>query len=244
MMARELTVGSRLPAECAARRRLVLSAAALCAGCASRIERPAEPLSEWRAMPLPGKPETVYTRCEYEGRPAWHAQSHAAASVWRRRADMAVTPATQVEFSWWVANTIAGADLSRAEVADSPVRVGFAFDGDLSRLSMRNRMQFQLVEALTGEAPPFAMLMYVWDNHAAIESVMHSTRSDRLRKVVLECGDAHVRQWRDYRRNLFDDFQRAFGESPGRLTAVALMTDTDNTRGTTEAWYGDVILRA
>jgi len=240
-------VNSRSPSEYTTRRRLVLSAAAWCAGCASRVERPVEPtvepVADWHAMPLPGKHETVYTRCEYEGRPAWHAQSRAAASVWRRRADMVVAPSTQVEFSWWVANTIAGADLSRAEVADSPVRVGFAFDGDVSRLSMRNRMQFQLVETLTGEAPPFAMLMYVWDNHAAIESVMHSTRTDRLRKVVLESGEAHLRRWRDYRRNLFDDFQRAFGEPPGRLTAIALMTDTDNTRGSAEAWYGDVTLR-
>jgi len=225
-------------------RRLVLSALAACAGCAGRIERPIDPASDWRALPLPGKRETVYTRREHEGRSAWHARSRQAASVWRRRVDMAVTPTTRVEFSWWVADVIAGADLGRAEVADSPVRVGFAFDGDVSRLSMRNRMQFQLAEALTGEMPPFAMLMYVWDNHAAIESVMPGARTDRLRNVVLECGDAHLRRWRDYRRNLFDDFQRAFGERPGRLTAIALMTDTDNTGSAVEAWYGDVVLTA
>ena len=221
----------------------MLSATLLCAGCASRVERPAESAAEWRAVPLPGKRETTYTRCEYEGRPAWHARSHAAASVWRKRVDVVVTPATHVQFSWWVSNLIEGADLSRAESADSPVRVGFAFDGDVSRLSMRQRMQFQLVETMTGEAPPFATLMYVWDNHAATETVMPSPRSDRIRKVVLERGDAHLRQWRNYRRNLFDDYQRAFGEHPGRLIGMALMTDTDNTGGAAEAWYGDVVLK-
>jgi hypothetical protein len=150
--------------------------AALCGGCASNIDLPAKATDEWRAMPLPGKRETVYSRCEYEGRPAWHASSRAAASVWHKRVNnTVVTPATHVEFAWWVANTIRGADLRRAEVADSPVRLGFAFDGDLSRLSLRNRMQFQFVEAMTGEAPPFAMLMYVWDNHADVETVMPST---------------------------------------------------------------------
>jgi len=165
------------------RRRLLASAAATCAGCASRVGPPAAPVAEWRAVPLPGKRETVYTRCEYEGRPAWHASSQAAASLWRKRIDAVVTPSTQVEFSWWVAGTIAGADLSRAEVADSPVRVGFAFDGDASRLSMRNRMQFQLIETLTGEGPPFATLMYVWDNHAPLEAVLPSPRTDRIRKI-------------------------------------------------------------
>ena len=225
------------------RRRLVLSGAVLCAGCATPPEPPAEAVAEWRAVPLPGKQETTYTRCEFEGRAAWHARSQAAASVWRKRMSAVVTPATQAEFSWWVASTIAGADLSRPESADSPVRVGFAFDGDVSRLSMRNRMQFQLVETLTGEAPPFAMLMYVWDNHAEVGSVLPGGRSDRLRKIVLETGDTHLRQWRNYRRNLFSDFQRAFGEPPGPLIGMALMTDTDNTGGATEAWYGDVVLK-
>jgi len=227
------------------RRQLVLLGAALCGGCASNIDLPAKVTDEWRAMPLPGKRETVYSRCEYEGRPAWHASSQAAASVWHRRVNnTVVTPATHVEFAWWVANTIRGADLRRAEVADSPVRLGFAFDGDLSRLSLRNRMQFQFVEAMTGEAPPFAMLMYVWDNHADVETVMPSTRSDRLQKIVLEKGDANLRRWRSYRRNLFTDFQRGFGEAPGPLIGIALMTDTDNTGGSAEAWYGDVALTA
>jgi hypothetical protein len=225
------------------RRRVVLSGAALCAGCATRLPPPAEAVAEWRAVPLPGKRETTYTRCEFEGRAAWHARSQAAASVWRKSVSAVVTPATQVEFSWWVAGKIAGADLSRAEVADSPVRVGFAFDGDVSRLSMRDRMQFQLVETLTGEVPPYAMLMYVWDNHAEIDSVLPGARSDRVRKIVLESGDTHLRQWRNYRRNLFSDFQRAFGEPPGRLIGMALMTDTDNTGAATEAWYGDVVLK-
>jgi hypothetical protein len=34
------------------------------------------------------------------------------------------------------------------------------------------------------------------------------------------------------------DFIRAFGEEPGPLVAVALMTDTDNTGSTLRAWYG------
>lgn len=209
-------------------------------GCASRVQPPA---GDWAHVPLPGKRETAYSRGSHDGRSAWRARSQGAASVWRRPVDAVVSPSTQVAFSWWVGATIAGADLGRAEVADSPVRVGFAFDGDMARLSRRNRLQFQLIETLTGEAPPFATLMYVWDNHAAPESVIPGARSDRVRNLVLEHGDTHLRRWRDYRRNLFDDFQRAFGEPPGRLTAMALMTDTDNTGSAVEAWYGDVVLK-
>ena len=60
---------------------------------------------------------------------------------------------------------------------------------------MRNRMQFQLAETLTGEAPPYATLMYVWDNHAPSRSTRAGARSDRVRKIVLERGDGNLRQW-------------------------------------------------
>jgi hypothetical protein len=41
-------------------------------------------------------------------------------------------------------------------------------------------------------------------------------------------------------RNAVEDFRRAFGEDPGRLTGVAVLTDTDNTGEKAEAWYGDL----
>jgi hypothetical protein len=154
-----------------------------------------------------------------------------------------VAPSTMVEFSWWVPETIPTADLRHAETADSPVRVVFAFDGDVSRLSLRNRLQFQMAETLTGEAPPYATLMYVWDNHAEPETVLPGARSDRVRKVVLEQGGGNLRRWLTYRRPLMADFERAFGETPGPLIGIALLTDTDNTRTKARACYGDVVVQ-
>jgi hypothetical protein len=49
-------------------------------------------------------------------------------------------------------------------------------------------------------------------------------------------------RWQDYERNIRADFEQAFGEPPGALVAIGLMTDSDNTRSQTRAWYGDVTL--
>jgi hypothetical protein len=38
------------------------------------------------------------------------------------------------------------------------------------------------------------------------------------------------------------DFEKVFGEAPGNLVAIAIMTDADNTRGEARAWYGDIRL--
>lgn len=230
------------------RRAAMLAGPVWLCGCASRQatdHHPSEPPGQrpaWRPVLLPGKRATGYRRVRIDGRDAWHARADAAASLLRRILSTPVTAATTVEFSWRIAATIAGADLRRAEAADSPVRVAFAFAGDVARLPARTRMQYHLAEALTGEMPPYATLMYVWDNHAAVDSVLSGPRSDRVRNVVLESGSAHVGQWRHYRRALGADFRRAFDEEPGPLVAVAMMTDADNTGGTAEAWYGDIEL--
>jgi hypothetical protein len=52
-----------------------------------------------------------------------------------------------------------------------------------------------------------------------------------------------VGQWLSYRRDIRADFEQAFGEPPGALLGLAIMTDTDNTRSTTRAWYGVIRLQ-
>ena len=147
-----------------------------------------------------------------------------------------------VSFSWRVKSLVEGADVRENDLEDAPVRVMLAFDGDHTRLSARTRLMFDLVHTLSGEPPPFATLMYVWDNQASVDSLVVNRRSDRVRKIVLESGPTHLGQWRSYRRDIRADYRRVFGEDPGTLIAVAVMTDSDNTQSRAEAWYGEITI--
>jgi hypothetical protein len=82
--------------------------------------------------------------------------------------------------------------------------------------------------------------MYVWCNKRPPGTVVTSPRTDRIRKMVLESGPGRLNQWLDYERDIRADFERAFGEAPGALVGIAIMTDSDNTRSATKAWYGPV----
>jgi Protein of unknown function (DUF3047) len=216
------------------------------AGCASTPPAPTasghQHLAEWMEYALPGKRTTRYTPLVLDGRPVVHATSEAAASVFRRRVRLEPAELGKVRFSWRVAELIMAADLTDRDSADSPVRLILAFDGDHSRLSLRNRMSFDLAQAVSGEIPPFATLMYVWDNKAEPESVIFGGRTDRVRKIVLESGSSRLGTWRHYERDIAADFRKTFGEEPGALVSVGLMTDADNTRSRAEAWYGEVRL--
>jgi len=62
--------------------------------------------------------------------------------------------------------------------------------------------------------------------------------------IVVESGGANLGQWRHYRRNVVEDFRRAFGEDPEDIVAIGMLTDSDNTRQSARALYGDITLRA
>lgn len=210
------------------------------AGCAS-APPPAPDADGWHGVALPGKRTTHYQWTVKEGRRALSADADQSASMWRRRLRMDADRLGTVSFSWWVQDTLPGADVGAAGRSDAPAAVIFAFDGDHGRLSSRDRMMFDLAETLSGERPPYATLMYVFGHDGAEpgQVVVHP-RTERVRKIVLDAGPGQIRRWREHRRDLAADFRRAFGEAPGALVSVAYMTDADNTQQRARAWYGPV----
>lgn len=194
----------------------------------------------WTHQTFPGKRASHYHPQRKDGRDAIMVRAQSSASMVRKRTRVEPAQLGQLRFSWLVPAVIEAADMSRADREDSPVRLVLAFDGDRGKFSAKDNMMSELAEALTGEAMPYATLMYVWSNHLPAESVITNPRTSRIRKVVLESGSAKLGQWQTYERDVCADFLKAFGEKPGVLVSVGIMTDTDNTRSDARAWYGPV----
>ena len=203
-------------------------------------------LADWSLRELPGKAPTRYSGAERAGRACVLAQASRSVSLWRRPLELPsganAGELDAVQFDWWIGLQEPRASIADPQTDDAAARLVLGFDGDASRLSVRNRMQFELIQTLTGETPPFATLMYVWDAQAQPESLFVSQRSDRIRKIVVGSGPAMDGRWQRLRRDVRADYQRAFGEAPGRLISMAMMTDADNTASRTEACYGDILL--
>lgn len=199
--------------------------------------------SVWQHQTFPGKRKNRYSHVWREGRPAMEVRSEGAISAMRKVVDVQAGSVSGLRFSWKVASLLETADLKDAARSDSPVRIVLAFDGDRSRLSARDHMLSELARSLTGEDMPYATLMYVWSNQLPVGTVLSSRRTERIRKMVIESGAAGLNRWLDYERDVRADYERAFGEPPGRLMAVGIMSDSDNTGGSVRAWYGPVVLR-
>lgn len=196
--------------------------------------------AEWRHFTLPGKTATVYDFSRKDGRDALTAKAGTSASMMRRDVNIAANKLDTVNFSWQIPELIAGADLAERDFDDSPVRIVLVFEGDKTKFSAKNAMLSELAQMMTGEPLPYATLMYVWCNKRPAGSVVVNPRTDRIRSVVVESGAKNLRQWLDYQRHIRADFEKAFGEVPGNLISVGLMTDSDNTKTQTAAAYGKV----
>jgi hypothetical protein len=235
--------------------------AALATGCASHQARmvsadapepspaPHQTLSwskgqNWQVFNLPSKRHTEFSRVSMDGREAVLAVADQSASLLRQKVRIDAAHLSQVKFSWKVPQLIEAADMALRDGDDSPVRIVLTFEGNRANWSAKNAMLSELSLLMTGEEMPYATLMYVWCNKRAPGSVIHNPRTDRIRKIVVESGAKNLNQWMDYERNIKADFERAFGEAPGALLGVALMTDTDNTRSQARAYYGPVSMQS
>jgi hypothetical protein len=198
--------------------------------------------SSWSHFSFPGKPPTKFSYTREDGRDAVSVIADSSASMLRSKVRIEPAQLDSVRFSWKVPHLIAGADMGLREADDSPVRIVLTFEGDRSRFSARDAMLSELLWTLTGEQMPYATLMYVWCNQRAPGSLIASPRTDRVRTLVVESGANKLNQWLDYERNIRADYERAFGEAPGALTSIGIMSDSDNTHTMAQAWYGPVLL--
>ncbi len=240
----------------------LLAAAVLggCAGVTERAEAPSRPQAPARSIAafslaqpgaeFPGawrpwqlsrlKKLTSYRLVDYNGTVVVKAMSAASASGLAHPLDIDARELPVLQWRWKVPQLIEGANNARRNAEDAPVRVVLSFEGDIDSLPLEERMFFDRIRAFTGYDLPYATLMYIWENQARPGTIIPNPHSGRIQMIVAESGSARTGTWKLESQNVYEDYKRAFGAEPGRIKAIAIMTDTDNTGASVEAYYGDI----
>lgn len=176
-------------------------------------------LSSWKTRVFAG--ETRYSFERADGKNALRADSSAAASGLYReiKVDLGKTPV--LNWSWKVDHVLVGADERTRAGDDYPVRVYVVFSGGL---------YFWRTRAIN----------YVWSNQQPLDSSWPNAFTGNARMIAVESGASRAGKWVNERRDVRADYRRFFGEEPGHVDAVAIMTDTDNTGTSATGWYGDI----
>ena len=58
---------------------------------------------------------------------------------------------------------------------------------------------------------------------------------------MVESGTAKLGTWVREQRNVAADFKALFGREPTRVGKIAIMTDSNDSRGDAEALFGDLL---
>jgi hypothetical protein len=88
--------------------------------------------------------------------------------------------------------------------------------------------------------PKTKTISYIWGNKLARGASLPSPYTGNAQMLAVESGAAQAGEWQTERRNVLEDYRRLFGAEPPPVGAIAIMTDTDNTGASAEAWYDDL----
>ncbi|HEX4858527.1 MAG TPA: DUF3047 domain-containing protein [Usitatibacteraceae bacterium] len=187
---------------------------------------------------------TDYKIIETDGQRVLFANANTSASGLLQPLMVMPSEYPWLSWRWKVPQLIAGADNASRHGDDAPVRVIVAFDGDKSKWDFEDASFAGLVKLFSGREMPYATIQYIWENRLPPETVLDNAKTSRSKMLVVESGMRHLGAWREYRRDLRLDYERLFGEPPGPIIFVGLMTDTNATGAMAQAFYGDIRLSA
>lgn len=187
---------------------------------------------------------TDYALVEDDGNVTVKAVSRASASGLVRKVDIDPLQYPVVEWRWKVENVLEEGDVTRKDGDDYPARLYITFRYDSSKVGFFERAKYEAIRFAHGEYPPLGAVNYIWASKGPAGTVVPNPYTDRVQMFVLQSGNGKAGEWVTESRNLVEDYRKAFGGDPPRISGVAVMTDTDNTGESATAWFGDIVFRA
>ncbi len=190
----------------------------------------------------PYKKNTVYRLENYQGRTVLSANSKTSASGLAVKLRPRSAPNLWLQWEWKAVGAIPQADNADSQRDDAPLRILVAFDGNKSKLPLKEKLTFEMASLISGQELPYATLMYIWSGKNAPNTVLNNAHTSRVKMIVVDSGWSNIGEWRKHERDLAADYKLAYGETPGNVIGIALLTDTDNTKSEVRAIYGDIEL--
>ncbi len=175
----------------------------------------------WSSQSL-GRRPTLFAIASDDGNAVLRATADRSASALIRRVRVPVTPAVALRWRWRVALPLEGNERERERAGDDYAARVFVLFGS-QRLDRNTRA-----------------LLYVWAAHEAAGATYRSPYVEQVVTIVLQTGAGEG--WMREERNLLADYRRAFGEEPPPVSAIAVMTDADDTGARAVAEFDDIAI--
>ena len=176
-------------------------------------------ISAWEKKEFSGM--TSYQLVNVDNRQALKAVSDQSASGLFREIEVDLSKTPYMHWSWKVESVLEDVDETKKSGDDYAVRV---------YVLISDGFFFWQTRALN----------YVWASQQPEGSSWPNAFTERATMLAVESGDARVGEWVELKRNVLHDIQNILGIDASRVDAVAIMTDTDNSKQSVSAYYGDI----
>ena len=179
--------------------------------------------ARWREEKFFTKP-THYEVTTENGAPVLHATSASAHAGLVRAIDVVAPTQAKLTWRWKIRAPLTGNTRERERAGDDyAARVFVVFETSVNPFRTR-------------------AINYVWAAHEPAGATYPSPYTRTVGMVVVRSGAAEAGRWHGETRDVIADYRRVFGEAPTRISAVAVLVDTDNTGREAEAWFATLSL--
>ncbi|GAD89723.1 MULTISPECIES: DUF3047 domain-containing protein [Vibrio] len=187
-------------------------------------------IQNWHTKTLSGI--TRYDVTEYLAQPAIIANSDNSASglILKKRIDLLATPF--MNWSWAIKTPLSKLDETKKDGDDFAARIYVVIDGG---------MMFWNTQSISYVWSSAQEKGQIWDNPFA---------GSHVKMLSLQDKSSNIGPWYQQKRNIYQDLVAVFGDKGSKkanqksyryIDMVAIMTDTDNSGGHAEAYYGDIV---
>lgn len=175
--------------------------------------------ADWSIKVNHGRPDVTVCNDPGQG-PCVHLKSVKASFSLERGVDVDPGQTPFLSWKWKVTQLPSGGDFRRSATDDQAAQVLVAFSDR-------------------------RVLTYIWDTSAP-KGLAQSASSIPLVHIfatVCESGASDVNRWLDEKRNVADDYERAFGRPAPRVKGLRLQINSQHTGTVAESYFGDVAFR-
>ena len=177
-------------------------------------------LLNWQTLEFSGR--TEYKISIVDNAVGLRAQSMNSASgiICKQRIDLLQTPL--LKWRWRVDNALSGTNEKQRNGDDFAARLYVVVDGGLL---------FWKTKALN----------YVWSNRVHVGDLWQNPYAgSSTMMLAVRSNNSPLKTWFSETRDVYKDLERAFGYPIRCIDAVAIMSDTDNTAGSSLTFYGNI----
>lgn len=197
----------------------------------------------WKPLTFPKVPtHTAYSLVKDGSVVAVKAVSHASASGLTKEVRIDPREYPIVRWRWKVDNLLKTADVTTKDGDDYPARVYITFEYDPDKVGFGKKAKYKAGRLIFGDIP-IAAINYIWDANAPQGLFVDNAYTDFAKMIVVRSGAQGLGVWVEEERNIHEDYKKAFGGEPPMISGVAIMSDTDNTKESAVAYYGDIVFK-